>query len=71
MIASEKSHANRFHYLIQRTSLISKIVRVVLLAVYLSATGVALMGCNTVEGAGKDIENGGDAIKDAARDAKN
>jgi len=28
-------------------------------------------GCNTVEGAGKDIEATGDAISDTARDAKN
>jgi predicted small secreted protein len=32
--------------------------------------GAVLAGCNTVEGAGKDIENAGDAIKDSARDNK-
>lgn len=39
-----------------------------LLAVSLSAFGIA---CNTMEGAGKDVENAGDAVKDTARDAKN
>lgn len=29
-----------------------------------------LAGCNTIEGAGKDIESAGDAIADTARDAK-
>ena len=30
-----------------------------------------LAGCNTVEGAGKDIQRGGEAIKDEAREHKN
>lgn len=29
-----------------------------------------LSGCNTMEGAGEDIENAGDAIKDEARENK-
>ncbi len=32
--------------------------------------GVLLAGCNTVEGAGKDIENAGGAIKRKARKEK-
>ena len=28
-------------------------------------------GCNTVRGAGRDIEEGGEAIQDAATDAQN
>lgn len=31
---------------------------------------VALAGCNTVEGMGKDISTGGQAIEGAASDAK-
>ena len=27
-------------------------------------------GCNTIEGAGKDIQSGGDAVSDTARDVK-
>ena len=34
------------------------------------ATALALGGCNTVKGAGKDIESAGDAIEDTAQDAK-
>ena len=30
-----------------------------------------LAGCNTVEGAGKDIQRGGEAIKEEAREHKN
>jgi entericidin B len=42
-----------------------------LLAVFaLGLTAAGLSACNTVEGAGKDIEATGDAIKDTARDAK-
>ncbi|AGA91208.1 putative small secreted protein [Thioflavicoccus mobilis 8321] len=30
-----------------------------------------LSACNTVEGAGKDIQSGGEAVSDTARDVKN
>ncbi len=29
-----------------------------------------LAGCNTIEGAGKDMQSGGEAVSDAARDVK-
>ena len=32
----------------------------------LCATVLTLIGCNTIEGAGKDIEKGGEKIKKAA-----
>jgi len=32
--------------------------------------GVVLGACNTVEGAGRDIEAAGDAVADTAEDAK-
>lgn len=32
--------------------------------------GVILPACNTVEGAGKDVKKGGEAVEDAAHDAK-
>ena len=46
-----------------------------LLALALAATfalpSLALMsGCNTVEGAGKDIQKGGEKIKDEAKENK-
>lgn len=36
----------------------------------LFAMGLGAVGCNTAEGAGEDIEDAGDAIKDTARDVK-
>jgi len=32
---------------------------------------VTIAGCNTVEGMGKDIERGGEATQDTAKDVKN
>jgi len=32
---------------------------------------VSLTACNTVEGAGKDVQKAGEEIEDAAQDAKN
>lgn len=37
-----------------------------LLALLMSSFFVMLAGCNTMEGAGKDIERGGEKIQDAA-----
>nr|WP_019960857.1 entericidin A/B family lipoprotein [Woodsholea maritima] len=37
----------------------------------ISVFAFALTACNTIEGAGRDIEHAGDAIEDSARDAKN
>jgi predicted small secreted protein len=31
---------------------------------------LALVGCNTIQGAGKDIEKGGEAVQDAAQSVK-
>jgi entericidin B len=31
---------------------------------------LALAGCNTIQGAGQDIEAGGEKVQDAAQDAK-
>ena len=39
-------------------------------AFFLAGTLSAISGCNTVEGAGKDIEKGGKAIKDEAAEQK-
>lgn len=37
---------------------------------FLAATFATLTGCNTVAGAGKDIEQGGKAVKDEANEHK-
>jgi entericidin B len=43
-----------------------KTFALMLTTVFLIGSIAALTGCNTVEGAGKDIEKGGKAIKDEA-----
>ncbi len=37
---------------------------------FLAGTMAMISGCNTVAGAGKDIERGGEAIKDTANENK-
>jgi predicted small secreted protein len=54
----------RFH--IRRSILIKRIFALLLTTLFLAGTAATLAACNTVEGAGKDIEAGGDAIKDEA-----
>lgn len=39
--------------------------------IFLAGTSVTLSACNTVEGAGQDIQAGGKAIKDEANEHKN
>ena len=45
-------------------------LRVLTALFYLSAMILALPACNTVEGAGEDIQATGDAISDTADDAE-
>ena len=42
----------------------------VLMMLGLFGTLSALTGCNTIAGAGKDVERGGEAIHDAAKDVQ-
>ena len=42
-----------------------------LLALMLSSAFVVLTGCNTVAGAGKDLERGGEKVQDTAKDVQN
>ena len=51
--------------------MIRKIVVPLLATVFLAGVFGTVAGCNTVEGAGKDIQQGGKAIKDEAREQKN
>ncbi|MDP1766592.1 MAG: entericidin A/B family lipoprotein [Methylotenera sp.] len=39
-------------------------------ALFLAGTVATLTGCNTIAGAGQDIEKGGKAIKDEANEKK-
>lgn len=41
-----------------------------LATVFLLVAIGGLLGCNTIEGTGKDIQRGGDAVSDTARDVK-
>lgn len=42
-------------------------MRTFLSAVFVAVAAFALAGCNTVEGVGKDIKKGGEAIEKAAK----
>lgn len=44
-------------------------IRTFLIAL-ITLTTLSLAACNTVEGAGEDIESAGDAISDSARDTR-
>ena len=37
-----------------------------LIALFVLSSGIALAGCNTIEGAGRDIESVGNKVADAA-----
>lgn len=50
--------------------MLKRIFVVMLTTLFLAGTVAALTGCNTMEGAGKDIEKGGKAIKDEASEHK-
>lgn len=41
-----------------------------IIALLMSSTFVVLAGCNTIAGAGKDIERGGEKVQDTAKDVQ-
>ena len=41
-----------------------------IIALLMSSTFVVLVGCNTVAGAGKDLERGGEKVQDTAKDVQ-
>lgn len=47
----------------------TRISRTPLLAIAAAAFALMAAACNTVEGAGKDVQAAGDAIEDTAEDA--
>ena len=51
--------------------MIRKLIASLLAMLFMTGLFGTLAGCNTVEGAGKDIQRGGGAIKDEAREHKN
>ena len=40
------------------------------LATFVMAVTAMLTGCNNIEGAGRDLERGGEKVQDTARDVK-
>ena len=50
--------------------MIKRIFAPLLAALYFVSFFGTLAGCNTIEGAGKDVEQGGKAIKDEAREKR-
>jgi len=51
--------------------MVRKLFASLVAAMFLAGAFGTLAGCNTVEGAGTDIQQGGKAIKDEAREHKN
>ena len=51
--------------------MIRKITASLVATLFFAGVFGTLAGCNTVEGAGTDIQQGGKAIKDEAREHKN
>jgi len=51
--------------------MIKRIFTLVLSTLFLVSLAASVTGCNTIAGAGKDIEKGGGAIKDEANEHKN
>jgi len=50
--------------------MIKRIFSLLLTMAFLAGTAVSLAGCNTVEGAGKDMQQGGKAISNEAQKDK-
>jgi predicted small secreted protein len=55
---------------IEEHIMLKKTIASLLAALFLTGALASLTGCNTVEGAGKDIEKGGSAIKEEAQEHK-
>jgi predicted small secreted protein len=62
--------SNRRAYAQRRTVMFSRIFVPLLTTLFLAGVIGTLSGCNTMEGVGKDIEQGGKAIKDEAKEQK-
>ena len=54
----------------RRSKMIRRIFVPLLATLFLAGAIGTLSGCNTMEGAGKDIEQGGKAIKDEAKEQR-
>jgi entericidin B len=59
-----------FRFLRQEMQMIGRILVSLLATLFFAGAFGPLAGCNTMEGAGKDIQQGGQAIKDEARERR-
>lgn len=50
--------------------MIKKVVVPLMAALFLASLSIAITGCSTIEGIGKDIQQGGKAIKDEAKEVR-
>lgn len=50
--------------------MIKKVCSLLLATIFLAGTAVSLTACNTIEGAGKDMQQGGKAISNEAQKDK-
>ena len=55
----------------RRSKMIKRLFAPLLATLFLAGVFGTLAGCNTMEGAGKDIQQGGKAITDEAKEQKN
>lgn len=51
--------------------MLKRFIALILTALFLAGTAATLTACNTMEGAGKDIERGGEELKEEAREHRN
>jgi predicted small secreted protein len=60
----------RDHQLTERGIIMKRLLALALAATFALPSFALLSGCNTVEGAGKDIQKGGEKIKEEAKENK-
>jgi predicted small secreted protein len=68
--AVEIRTADHFDFRNRRFAMIQRIIAPLLAALFTISCVGTLAGCNTVAGAGQDIEQGGKAIKDEAKEKR-
>jgi entericidin B len=59
-----------FIFHIGRIIMIKRFFALLMATVFIAGTAASLTGCNTVEGAGKDMQQGGQAISNKANENK-
>ena len=60
------NHAGQLTEPLFMRTITRRIAFLLMLALFIASFGIAVTGCNTVEGAGEDVGEAGEAIEDAA-----